>query len=97
MFYLPFVLPDVFLKIPKISLNVWFAVLYLAIICSVFGYIGWYHALSKIPASKAAVFLNLIPLFTIIISFFIGELPNLLFIIGSTFIMTGIYITQKSD
>lgn len=96
IFYLPFVLPDVFTKIPSMPINIWFAVLYLAIICSVFGYVGWYYALSNIPASKAAVFLNLIPLFTIIISFFIGEIPNLLFVLGAALIMTGIYITQKS-
>ena len=95
MFYLPFVVPRIFEEIPKISINGWIAVFYLGIICSVFGYVGWYYALSKTEASKTAVFLNLIPMFTIIISFFIAETPNILFFIGTAFIMTGIYIAQK--
>lgn len=95
MFYLPFVVPRIFEEIPKVSINGWIAVFYLGIICSVFGYVGWYYALSKTEASKTAVFLNLIPMFTIIISFFIAETPNILFFIGTAFIMMGIYIAQK--
>lgn len=97
LFFLPVVLPNIFTVIPKIPFNGWMAVLYLAVLCSVFGYVAWYYALSKIEASKVAVFLNLIPLFAITTSFFItNEIPTVLFLIGTILIIYGVYLTQKS-
>jgi drug/metabolite transporter (DMT)-like permease len=96
VFYLPVVLPDILPVIQNISFNGWLAVFYLALFCSVFGYVAWYYALSKTEASRAAVFLNLIPLFTIALSFFIKEIPTILFLIGAILIIYGVYLTQKS-
>ena len=96
IFFLPVVLPDITDVVQNISFNGWIAILYLALICSVFGYVAWYYALSKIEAGRAVVFLNLIPLFTIVISFFTGEVPTFLFLIGASLIIYGVYLTQKS-
>ena len=95
IFFLPFVMPDITEVVQNISFNGWIAILYLALICSVFGYVTWYYALSKIEAGRAVVFLNLIPLFTIVISFFTGEIPTFLFLIGASLIIYGVYQTQK--
>ena len=96
IFFLPVVLPDITDVVQNISFNGWISILYLALICSVFGYVAWYYALSKIEAGRAVVFLNLIPLFTIVISFFTGEIPTFLFLIGASLIIYGVYLTQKS-
>ena len=96
LFYLPFVISDIIPTIQQTSINGWLSVLYLALVCTVFGYIGWYYALKKTEASKAAVFLNLIPLFTIIMSFFIGESITVFFLLGAILIIYGVYLTQKS-
>jgi drug/metabolite transporter (DMT)-like permease len=96
LFYIPFIISDIIPTIQTTSINGWLAVLYLALACTVFGYIGWYYALKKTEASKAAVFLNLIPLFTITMSFFIGEVITVFFLVGAILITFGIYITQKS-
>ena len=95
IFFLPVVLPDITDVIQGVSFNGWMAVLYLALICSVFGYVAWYYALSRIEAGRAAVFLNLIPLFTIVISFFSGEIPTFTFLIGAILIIYGVYLAQK--
>jgi len=95
IFFLPVVLPDITDVIQGVSFNGWMAILYLALICSVFGYVAWYYALSRIEAGRAAVFLNLIPLFTIVISFFTGEIPTFIFLIGAVLIIYGVYQTQK--
>ena len=95
IFFLPVVLPDITDVIQGVSLNGWMAILYLALICSVFGYVAWYYALSRIEAGRAAVFLNLIPLFTIVISFFTGEIPTFIFLIGAILIIYGVYQAQK--
>ena len=96
IFFLPVVLPDILGVVQNISFNGWIAVFYLALLCSAFGYVAWYYALSKTEASRAAVFLNLIPLFTITLSFFIKEIPTILFLIGAILIIYGVYLTQKS-
>jgi drug/metabolite transporter (DMT)-like permease len=69
--YIPFVFLHLGPMLQQTSVSGWLSVLYLALFCSLFGYLGWYYALKHIDASKAAVFLNFIPLFTILMSFFI--------------------------
>jgi drug/metabolite transporter (DMT)-like permease len=95
LFYLPFVVLHLGPVLQQTSLNGWLAVLYLALICTLFGYLGWYYALKRIDASKAAVFLNLIPLFTILISFFLGTSLTWFFLLGAALILYGVYITQE--
>jgi drug/metabolite transporter (DMT)-like permease len=96
IFYIPLVFRNIVYVFQNISFNGWLAIFYLAFFCSVFGYVAWYYALSKIEAGRAAVFLNLIPLFAISLSFFIGEIPTVLFLIGAILITYGVYLTQKA-
>ena len=95
LFYIPFVVLHLGSVLQQTSLNGWLAVLYLALTCTLFGYLGWYYALKHIDASKAAVFLNLIPLFTILISFFLGTSLTWFFLLGAILILYGVYITQR--
>lgn len=96
LFYLPFVLLHIGPVLQQTSLNGWLAVFYLALTCSLFGYLGWYYGLKHIDASKAAVFLNFIPLFTILMSFFLGTSFSWLFLLGAGFIIYGVYLTQRT-
>ncbi len=95
LFFLPFVFSDISAVVSNISISGIFAVLYLGLFCSVFAYIAWYFALSKSEAAESAVFLNLIPLFTILLSMFIGELPTPFFLLGAGFIVLGVILVQK--
>jgi drug/metabolite transporter (DMT)-like permease len=96
LFFIPFIGVNIISEISIINFNGWLYIIYLSVICSVFGYIGWYYALEKTDASKSAVYLNFIPLFAIILSFFYGEKITFFFIIGAILIMYGVYLTQKS-
>ena len=96
IFYLPLVFSDFMNAVKNIDITGLMGILYLSLLCSVFGYIGWYYALEKIEASKASVFLTLIPPFAIAISFVFGERPTLFFIVGSLLIIFGVYYTQSS-
>jgi drug/metabolite transporter (DMT)-like permease len=96
LFYIPFVVLHLGPVLQKTSLNGWLAVLYLALTCSIFGYLGWYYALRHIDASKAAVFLNFIPLFTILMSFFLGTSLTWFFLLGAALIIYGVYLTQRT-
>jgi drug/metabolite transporter (DMT)-like permease len=95
LLYIPFVILHLGPVLQRTSLNGWLAVLYLALTCSLFGYLGWYYALKNIDASKAAVFLNFIPLFTILMSFFLGTSLTWFFLLGAALIIYGVYITQQ--
>lgn len=79
-----------------ISLTGWAVILYLALLCSVFAYIAWYDALADAEASKVAIFLNLIPLFAMLLSYIIlKEKMGMSLLAGAFLIITGIYLTQK--
>jgi drug/metabolite transporter (DMT)-like permease len=93
--YIPFVMMDITPVLFHISMNGWLAIIYLALTCSIFGYLGWYYALRRIDASKAAVFLNFIPLFTILMSILLGQQLTWFFFLGALLIIYGVYITQK--
>jgi drug/metabolite transporter (DMT)-like permease len=96
LFYLPFVFLHIGPVLQQTSLDGWLAILYLALVCSLFGYLGWYNALKHIDASKAAVFLNFIPLFTILMSFFLGTSFSWFFLLGAGLIIYGVYLTQRT-
>ncbi|MCX6133619.1 MAG: EamA family transporter [Ignavibacteriales bacterium] len=73
----------------------WGGVLYLAIGTSIIGYLLWYHALSRIEASKVAVFTNAQPVFATILSLiFLNYTITPAFVIGSILTICAIYITQ---
>jgi drug/metabolite transporter (DMT)-like permease len=94
--FLPFIGNSIIIEIRNVNFSGWLYIIYLSIICSVFGYIGWYYAIDKIEASKSAVYLNFIPLFAIILSFFYGEKITIFFILGAILIIYGVYLTQKN-
>ncbi|HEC81172.1 MAG TPA: DMT family transporter [Thermoplasmatales archaeon] len=96
IFFLPFLDFNQMGSLLVRSSTVWFSIFYLSVLCSVFGYTVWYYGLSKMDASKIAVFLNLIPLSAILFSvFLLHETLTIQFIIGALLILSGVYITQK--
>jgi drug/metabolite transporter (DMT)-like permease len=75
----------------------WAGILYLAIGTSILGYLLWYHALSRIEASKVAVFANAQPVFATILSLiFLNYTITPAFVTGSIITILAIYITQVS-
>ena len=96
LFFIPLVYTDITPVVQNISFQGLLAVVYLGLFCSVFAYLAWYYALSKNEAAETAVFLNFIPLFTILFSFFIDEYPTPVFLIGAIIIITGVFLVQKS-
>jgi drug/metabolite transporter (DMT)-like permease len=84
-------------RFAEISALHWGGVLYLAIGTSILGYLLWYHALSRIEASKVAVFTNIQPVFATILSLiFLNYSVTPAFVTGSVITICAIYITQTS-
>lgn len=57
------------------EINAWTmgAVIYLALFCSVLAFFLWNYGISRLEASKAAVFTNLVPVFTVLGAYFLLE------------------------
>ncbi|MGD9372826.1 MAG: DMT family transporter, partial [Desulfobacterales bacterium] len=74
-------------SISKAGLSSIFSVIYIGI-AAVIAHIYWSKVLSKIDASKAAIFLYTVPVMTIIIGFlWLSELPSLISCIGGAIIL----------
>ncbi len=68
---------------------------YLGIVVTLGGYGMFNFALGRIEASKASVYINLIPVFTVFLAFLIlGEKLNFVEIVASGVILTGVFISQ---
>ena len=71
------------------------AILYLAIITSVFSYFLWYYALGRAEAGKVALFTNLQPILTTILAvILLGQEITLPFVVGGAIAMAGVVIAQ---
>lgn len=91
---IPFALPD--MEGVTISVEAWAIVAYLALACSVFGYVAWYDALSRMDATRVAIFLNLIPLFAILIAYVVlHERITVITAMGAALVLYAIYLTQS--
>ena len=74
-----------------------FAITMLNIFPTFLSYICWNKAISQVRAGEAAIFLNLIPLFTTIISvLLLGEKLLFTSIIGGCFIVFGVFLVTNS-
>jgi drug/metabolite transporter (DMT)-like permease len=74
----------------------WIIILYLGIIASGLTFFLWSFALSKMEASRASIFLFLIPILSIMIgAVFLNENITIYTILGSILVLVGIYITER--
>ena len=91
-----------FLLSPEINIPTQFpyiptlAVFYLGSFVTLGAYLLYNFGVSKIPANKASAYINLIPVFTIILGFLIlGETFTLTQYVASTLVLLGVYISQR--
>ncbi len=83
-------------QIPQFTLVTWGSVLFLAVACTVIGFTIWLWALKRIEASKLIIFVNLVPMFSILCGRIILHEPLTLPLIGGgLLILTGVTITNK--
>jgi drug/metabolite transporter (DMT)-like permease len=72
-----------------------FSVVYIGIV-SVIAHICWSKVLSKIDASKAAIFLYTVPVMTIIIGFlWLREFPSFISCLGGAIILVGVILSNS--
>ena len=77
------------------TLNAILCTLYLGIVVTLLGYGLYNYALTKIEASKAAMFIYLIPIFTLILAAMIlGEKLSIIELIACVTILSGVFISE---
>ncbi len=82
----------------SLSLTSWICILYLSLLCSVFGYLAWYSALTTMDATKVAVFVYIVPFFTAIMAFFaLKENIGIFTVIGGILTIGGVYLVEKQS
>ncbi|HEY3424239.1 MAG TPA: DMT family transporter [Negativicutes bacterium] len=82
--------------LPQTTVGGWLSILYMTIFASVLGYLFQLIAIQKIGASKAAIFINLVPVFTIGQAVLIlGESLSLMKILSAGIIISGVYLTIR--
>jgi len=74
------------------------SLLYLALVCTVFGFVSWYRGLKATDVSGAAAFLNLVPLSTLVIAAAIlGERPTVGQLLGGALVIGGVLLVGYAD
>lgn len=80
------------------TIKSWTAVIYMAIFPSVIGYLSMQTAVHKLGAGKASVFINLVPIFSAIMSvIFLGETLGFVKLLSGALIILGVYINTKTS
>ncbi|MEI7429979.1 MAG: DMT family transporter [Betaproteobacteria bacterium] len=76
------------------------AIAYTGVLPGFLGYIFYNHAVGEVGASKASLFIHLMPVFgTLLSAIFLDEIPQVYHLIGIALIFSGIYLTtsRKSE
>jgi drug/metabolite transporter (DMT)-like permease len=92
---IPFIRTSLFEELSNLSFQGATAVLFLGIGPTVIAYLLWFVALQITNASKLSVYLYFIPVLSTIISFFMfQEQITLMFFMGGTLVLLGLYIVN---
>jgi drug/metabolite transporter (DMT)-like permease len=95
IFFFPFFLYDYFTSDLNFTVNALLCVLYLGVVVTLLGYGLYNYALTKIEASKTAMFVYLIPIFTLFLAAVIlGEKLSFVEIVASITILFGVFISE---
>ena len=95
---IPFLSYSIIEQVSNMSINTWFAVIFLGVFSTIVGYIIWYIALEKSTASEISIFLYAIPVFSTIISYILfKDEITLMFIFGGILVITGLAIVNMRN
>lgn len=95
LFLFPFAIYEDLASPVRFSTDLLISILYLSILCSVFGYAAWYYVLKKRDATIVAAYVYLIPLFTSIMAhYFLQEEITTFTAIGGFFTIFGILFAE---
>lgn len=96
LFSLTFVDAALLRQLPALPASFWWAVAFLALLCTVFAFSVWFGALKAMPAGRVASFVYLVPMFANGFSSLLLEEPITLgLIVGAAILILGVWLVNR--
>ncbi|WP_051261429.1 DMT family transporter [Desulfovibrio inopinatus] len=85
-----------FSSVAAAPMHVWFDIIYLGFFGTVLGFTWFYEGVKAIGASKAAVFINIVPVTALILGvLMLNERIGTSLVVGGILVLTGVYLTNR--
>lgn len=82
--------------IPTASLTAWASIVYLGVLGSAVGFSWYYDGLKQIGPAHAGVFINLVPVFAILLAaVMLNEIPSPSLLVGGLLVILGVILTNR--
>jgi drug/metabolite transporter (DMT)-like permease len=82
-------------QLTEYTLLDWLGFSYLGVFGTVLGFVWYYEGIKKIGPTRAAQFINFVPVSAIVLAFFIlGEPITWSLLVGGLFVVSGVYLTN---
>jgi len=82
------------IPLAEIPVQAWASIVFMALGTSVLGYLWWNQSIKKIGASRTAVFFNLVPVVTMIVSVVMGISATGLQMVGMLLVIAGVFVSS---
>jgi drug/metabolite transporter (DMT)-like permease len=75
----------------------WLGIFYLGFFGTVLGFVWYYQGIKIIGPMKASQFINFVPISAVLLAFFmLGESITLSLLVGTIFVISGVYLTNRT-
>lgn len=87
---------DLIKEIEEISTYNQIILIYMGLVGSVLAYLFWNVGIKELGAANTSLFFNFVPVFTLLLSFITGTIPNLLQLAGALLVISGVIYATGS-
>jgi|GEM_PF-11189 len=95
---LPAYVEGIFGQMGGYAFPVWLAIIYLALFGSALGFSWYYQGIQAIGPSRAAVFINLVPVSAVLLAWLLlNETIQLSLVVGAVLVTGGVYLTNSGS
>jgi drug/metabolite transporter (DMT)-like permease len=80
--------------IPRLSLSAHLILIYMSVFGAVLAYIFWLRGVYYLGPDRSAIAFNLVPVFTLLVSLCMGDIPVLLQFVGMALVLIGVLVSS---
>ncbi|SDC30347.1 DMT family transporter [Shouchella lonarensis] len=80
-----------------ITMMQWSALLYMAFFATVIAFVWWNKGVAELGPGTTAIFLNLVPVFTLFLSLFFGDTIYWVHVVGTILVFAGVRLTTQQQ
>ncbi|MCX7634564.1 MAG: DMT family transporter [Syntrophales bacterium] len=94
--FLPAAGEGLFTALPTYTVATWVGIVYLALFGTVWGFIWYYEGIQRLGAARAAVFINFVPVWAVLLGWVLLDEPlSWSLVAGGTMVVLGAYLTNR--